>query len=415
MGFGRDVAMMVGVQFASAALSLLLAIAAARLLGPSGKGVFAFLVSAGALGGVLLAVGIGPASSAWLVRDDLDRWLAFELSSGWTAVVFAVSTCGILIVPAPFGFMTVWWLVPIAIATMMWSYFQGWVGQGLGRNKSLAANTLVSLGLQVIGYAFLFWSHRFRVVPVALVWLVSQNVGSAIGWFLTLRGRSVRRRKAFDFRAFGMFGLRAAGVQWLNALNSRADILILSLLSTAASVGYYSMAVTAVQMMTFVPAALGQVLAKPFGTSEADRSFRLVSRALRVGILGSVLTGLVLALSAPILVPLLMGVAYSPVVLMVWIMVPGMVLYSSSATTLSFFWHASRKSSAPAIVTGVSLIIDLTLLVYLGPKYAGLGAAVASSCALSVAGIVNLTLVSRHSEQDIWRLFWPSRHSIGDE
>ena len=125
----------------------------------------------------------------------------------------------------------------------------------------------------------------------------------------------------------------------------------------------------------------------------------------------SLLGALALAVIAPFLIRILFGSPFSPSVVGVWLLLPGVVTLSVARVLSSYLLGRNRlKVDFFASLAGLAATVALDLVLI--PRYGFAGAAVASSIAYTATLIVNMTWVVRHSELSVKALLVPSRADV---
>jgi O-antigen/teichoic acid export membrane protein len=117
-----------------------------------------------------------------------------------------------------------------------------------------------------------------------------------------------------------------------------------------------------------------------------------------MGIWGSWLAGSIVgaavALTAPFLVPWLLGDEFSSAVPMIWIMLPGVVLFGALQTIGPYFNNNLKRPAAYTVSVVVMVATDVILLLILAGRYGGIGASIASAAAYALGtGFAILAIV----------------------
>lgn len=412
----------VGVSLLSQVLSIVLnlvsAVVLARWLGPSGKGVFSILLSTTALLAVAYGVGSVPAMSTWVSRKLVGLDTAFVVSLAIAVCAAVLSYLTITLVPhlTPEGITP--WSVCAMVGTIVLSQLQMAAAQGRGAVTSIAINSVLSLLVQLVLIAAISRAVSSGPREAVYAWLVSQNFGTAVAWINARSGEGRPRiSRIVDGRGMLRFGWAAMPAQILTATNARLDIIILGVIAASAVAGYYSLATTGSQLLLLVPAAAAQAFASEFG--EGVSSEGLVQMLRMVFVVTLVLAALMGVFAGPV-IHLILGAEYDPVIPMLWIMIPGMVLYSLVPLATSYFWHASTSAKEPNVIVGVSVVIDVALLAILVPRFGAQGAALAASIAYFVSGLSCVGMLCRTLDcgfrevlvpraadlRYLWRIMW---------
>lgn len=398
-------------QVGSAILNFASAVVLARWLGPAGKGSFSLVLTAGLIAAIVFGFGMNPGLSAWSARRLISPRAGLVVSVASTLVASVLTILIVGIEPTQLAAVGPTKLAPIVCAVAVFGQLQMAVAQGRGRMGAIAANGLLSLGLQVALYiGFASRVQGPRAISAALwCYIVAQGVGDVVGWLLITWKSDESWRVASNLGGLMAFGIAAAPVQILNVMNFRLDILILGGLAGVRETGLYSMAATGAQALMMVPTAVGLALSTDFGRCAPDVAGELAGRGIRLAAQATVAVAVLGCALAPALVELLLGPQYSATIAMFWVMVPGMVLFSLCGVTVSYYWNARVIAWVPNTIVAIALTVDIMLLLLVGKRYGGLGAAWASSVAYACAGVVNIVLFSRLSDQSLAVLLMPRR------
>lgn len=189
-----------------------------------------------------------------------------------------------------------------------------------------------------------------------------------------------------------------AGISLVGVVYDRVDILMISLLSNARNVALYSVPSGLVRLSWVLPSVIGSaffpLLSRRLETNRADAEY-LFFLVVRAFLFVSLPISLLLAISAPWLLPFLYGPAYAhsvPVLqIMAWTSVLGFENY--------VLWYgvlAARKERPVLYIQLTGLVANVAINAFAIPVYGARGAAVAlvASDFLVVAGMT--VLIHRH-------------------
>lgn len=193
-------------------------------------------------------------------------------------------------------------------------------------------------------------------------------------------------------RPLGIYGLKQVGSAAPTLANARLDQLVLSQTVRSADLGLYSAAVTVTSVAVPAVSAIGSVvfpkIASRSGGGKVHNS-RIEKRSIALaGIVSIVVVG-ILALGAPILIPLVFGSSFSGAVLLTWILAPGGVFLACGQVASDVLrGHDRALVVARAQIAGA--LITVVGLVLLVPHFGVIGAAVTSSIAYGFALVLML-------------------------
>jgi O-antigen/teichoic acid export membrane protein len=407
----RDIGGTTGALVAAQVIMGIAGVLAARELGPSGRGVVSAVLSWPVLLGWLSLLGLNTAASVRIARGQ-HAAVATTLGSAaaHSVVVGGIVAVGaIAIIPAGLKHLgeNADGLVMLALATIptiVLADILMSVNMALGR---LAVANLC----RVVAPVVTFCGTLMLIVTHAL------TPGRVVG--VTIAGGIV----ALAFAAFGLpwqritlsasqygpdlkFGAKAHVAGLLGLANARLDLLIMSVFLASSQVGYYSVA-NNLMMPVMAFASAGTVLLTPrvarMGRRERrdqvdDAQFAAIREDARAYLIVAAGGGLILALLAPLVVPLLFGSAFQPVVVLAWVLIPGYVartyagLTSAGALGICRPWVGNVTEAAGLVVTAALLPILL-------PRYDALGAAITSTAAYCTSAVVAMYAIRRLGHQ----------------
>ncbi len=369
------------VETAIFALSLLTGPVVSRALGEEGRGSLAAVLVPTQLAGWVLLLGV-PYGSSMLVRRA-DRHAL--LDGSWRiALLIATPIC------------VVGWVVAPGLLADHPALTVGWFRAGLvGAVLSIPTMTAVQLSLMNHGASWRYALARgvhlvgYSVAVVAVAVMSDLTLGRALGcWIGAYLLSRVGLVVAFGAwpRGWGSTALvfdqlRIGRVQALITVATtslgRIDQVFMAVISTSAELGAYAIAATAVQVS--LPLAKGladAVMPDAFeGTDGA-----LFERAISVAFGSSLLVGGLTAAAAPWLLPRVFGAEFSSSVRLLWLLVPGQILFNTAWVVSARHLGGGRPGvAAKAIVAAAALNVVLIVpaLRLLGPEGA---AALTSAC-----------------------------------
>lgn len=160
------------------------------------------------------------------------------------------------------------------------------------------------------------------------------------------------------------------------------DILVLSWFQQDRIVGYYKGALAIAEMLWLVPIAvqfaLLQRVSNLWKEGDLEQIQRQAERVTRYTVLFSILVSVGVASLAYDFVPLYLGKSFTPAVVPLLILLPGVVAFAIVRPTIAI--NQARRSLRPLIIsTGTCAIINLVLNLLLIPDHGMIGAAVATS------------------------------------
>jgi O-antigen/teichoic acid export membrane protein len=378
---------------------LLTGLLTSRLLGPSGRGVYALVtvisgVSVAFLGGMGTTVGYHISNLRRPVPEVVANAAALALVAG--TGVLGLSLVAYWLVGLAGG-TPPWWLVVVGAAqpgllvgtALTWAF----LGADDHRNYNYAIIAPSFCTLVLLTVALVAFPHSTRAALVA--WVLAQY--AVIGW-LWWRGRD-----AWTPAPMHTVGLASMGAlvgfsfvsglaNVVSMLNYRIDFLLTDVFLGTAQSGVYSVAVLLVEGLFFISQAVGVAIWASVGAASREEAAALVARSIRYSLALMTLAGVVLFAVAGIAVPLLFGSDYAGAVAPFRWFVPGVVAWGMANLLAAFYTNQLGRPRVPLAIAALSLVISVAVCVALIPLVGLSGGAIATTASYTVAIAVELWL-----------------------
>ena len=409
MVFFRNVAGTFITEVFIVVLNLVLGVLTARMLGPHRRGVLALVMtlpltlvyladlgiskatiyligrrkrSEAALAAnsavVALAVGVVVSLALWLARDLILSTLLRGLPARYLGVILL--------------------LIPLLLLYTYWMAILR-ARQRFGLYNSLRLLTPVAL-LGCMTPALLIFRGGIGWAVVAYV--IGLALAATVG--ILAVARLVRFKPAFDWpltRESLTYGLKSYLQNLVGHLTYRLDIYLVALFLSPRDVAFYSIATSVAELSWYIPNSVGVVLFPKLSKEPEERVHTLTAEVCRHAFLITLLATVLFVSVGTVGIPLLYGADYSPAVVPLIALGPGVVAMSLyKVLTRNFSSRNRQQVSILIAAAGLSLNVLLDLL--LVPHLAATGAALASSCAYSVMGGTLLLAFKRESQLS-WR------------
>jgi O-antigen/teichoic acid export membrane protein len=371
----------------------------ARLLGPDARGLLAVLQTDAVVATQVLAVGVHYSVLYYGSRRPRLRPALLGLTLVQTAVIGVVAV-GIVLA---FGrqiahtqggsFDSALWLlaaslVPLAyleygLLHLVQARFNFWLPNVMSLVGRIAVLVTTVVLVAVLGFGIkgaVIALLVFELVQIVVYLPVAARGG--IGFSMRLA------------RASLSYGSRVQVGALFNLTAGRFDVLLLSFFKPHATVAYYAIGQIVAELVLLTPRALGTVLLP--AVAAGRRSEGMSDAALRVNGTLSLLSVIGVAAFGPALILFGYGAAYSPAIVPCLILLPG-IWFSSAGNLVSFVLSGRGRpglSSWIAAFQGVATVgLDLLLI----PPFGVVGAAVASSVAYTLYGVLSMWIIARQS------------------
>ncbi len=377
------------------------AVITARSLGASGRGTLAFVTVVALLVARLASFGIGGATVYFAARRPAERARILGTSAGFVLVSGAAAiglvAAVLVLVPGarPAGLTTelIWLMVPGTVLVCLVEWGLSYL---LGARLLLAQLIGMGLGpwLYAVALAVAAAFGDLDVERAAAAWVVSGLAWVALIAVLAISATGIARPNMALLVESVRFGIRAWAGGLARSVNTRIDQLLMAYLTTQAALGIYAVAVNVSEALQYLPGAIAMAFTPAVAAvAHAERAERTL-RTFRGALLITLATIPPAMVVGAVLVPVAFGEEFRASIVPFLILAPGAIGFLVMRVFSSALLGAGLpgRSSVPpvvALVTGVAL--DLALI----PPYEATGAAIASTAAFSVAGLVGVVLYHR--------------------
>ncbi|HEU5103055.1 MAG TPA: polysaccharide biosynthesis C-terminal domain-containing protein [Roseiflexaceae bacterium] len=423
--FGALLVLTIVTNALLAGLGLLSSLLAARLLGPTGRGELAAIQTWPTLLAVLALLGTADALVYFSAREpkQADRWLS-------TAICIALLAC------LPFaliGYMLMPWLLgaqnqEVVQAARVFLWFlpiQAVIGMLphplRGRNDLVAWNLIRPLPNLVWVGLLLFDLARHAANPI----LLTQQYLIALALLCVPIGAVVIRRLRGSFQVSKAhvyplikFGMPSVLTTVPSMLNLRLDQMIMAGMLGSQILGLYVIGVAWSNSVVPLLSAVAATLLPRVAGAPAEIQVPLLAQSVRLGLLFAMLSAPLMALAAPVAIPMLFGRAFAPAVpaAMVLCLAAGMTAFNQ---VLASGANSLGRPHFSLIAESAGLVATLGLLGLLLPRLQLIGAALASLGSYTVVSVVLIHCIKRQTGLSLPELLKPKladfRHSRNGE
>ena len=382
-------ATVLGAQLGRIGLGLILEMLYARLLGPAGRGQLSLCSMIIGVGVLVGGVGGEIPIMLWSANPDKQSadWLPSVLVNGCVGALVASVLWAILFWrwhPSFLRGITDPMAVLVLISIPLSIVFVYGLATLTG-NERFSARSYIILANQVVvlsvfvALTLLFVSSAEMAMVASVIGLLAailligasswgQNPGSWKHWTLS------RMWPAISLGMRGQLGNLAT------FLNYRLDVFVVNYFLSPAQVGIYAVGVLASEALWQIPDAAALALIPRIARMPDRGSAEFTCFVTRQVSIWVCITGLILAVAAPKLIPLVFGAQFIGSVPVVWLILPGTAalavgkVMSADLTGRGMPEYSSMFAFASLVLTAV---LDLILI----PRWGIQGAAIASSAA----------------------------------
>ncbi|MFC7205398.1 flippase [Haloferax namakaokahaiae] len=369
-----------------------------RVLGPTGYGNYAFLLSTFSLLMILVSSGVTEGTQKFVAeeRDDIDRWqsgvvgfylkLAVVLAVVGSATLALLTASGVLQQVLEREFEVYFYLLAVLVITVQLRSFVRRALLGLGlepySESLIVVEKLILVGIG-LGLAFI----GFGVAG----FLVAQAIGSAVVFVvgvavlsrrLSLRAMVRKPMVALPYRELLSFnGLNIVLVLLMTSL-FHVDIMMLRLLVSGEQTGFYKAALELAEYIWLIPTAFQTLMlhstSKMWSRGEHERVSALAGKVTRyVFLITSLLVIGVFAL-ADRFIPIYYGTEFAVVYQPLSYLLLGAFGFAL-AIPLSGINTATGRLRPLIGATALAAVGNIVLNSLLIPRYGMIGAAIATS------------------------------------
>ncbi|MGH2906349.1 MAG: lipopolysaccharide biosynthesis protein [Solirubrobacterales bacterium] len=351
-------------------LSLITGVISSRLLGPSGRGEVAAIITLGQTIGWAISFGCFQAVVTRNARDpehaqaNTGTWIVIALPMGVVGIVVGELLVGPLFRAQSDTAVTLARLWVLLVPLMPIS--EALSGAIVAAHDFAAANALKLLQqiITVVAYVLLWLIGEFTVETVLLTQLV------VITTYLLLLILRTRRRVGFARPRMALarsglsYGLRAQASNIGGQLNARLDLLIMPAFLAATQVGLYAVAVSVASLIVSFAGSLAMIVL-PVSATGGARSAKQFAQMFHATVIAGLVFALPVALLAPVLLELVYSAPFRAAGGALRLLVPGAVLLAMANIVVSGLLGQHRPATAGAsqlpglVVTVVGLLLFL--------------------------------------------------------
>jgi len=394
------------------AFSMITQIVISRVLGPMGKGIYAFLVQIPTVLVPLSSLGLNYANTYYIARDSENAKKAVGNSAslalflgGLMSIAVGISYLflkeGYMAAVTPTHLALIMVSIPFALLNLYW-FSVLWGSDRIGKYNIALMIQYIVLALGVSLTALL---GQLNVTSALGMWMAGNILTT--GFMLPDMIRIVGW-KLFSFdlaylkKTLG-YGLKSYAANVMMVINYRLDVFIITGFLSMAQVGIYTTAVTLAEMVGYVGNAVNTALIPKLASGKDKMTFEMTPRVTRLTIFLTLIAALGMAILAYPLILLFFGRAFLESLQPLMLLLPG-VIALGGATVLSGDLMARGKPIYTSISTAISVALTLLLDFTLIPIWGIAGAALASSLVyVSLFGL-NFYFYQRESGESLLKV-----------
>ena len=371
----------------------------ARNGGPALVGLYALLHVLPGLVGTITSSGLPVAAPYFLAGPDRDdprlrsTLIAMAVAGGAAGALLWIASAP-LIGPLVFRQLSVAivMLAGVAVLSRLIVITAKACSQGSDDLSGSNAIIFTEQFMFLPAYASL-WASGLRGAAVVVgALLLADAITASLAWGRLLRRRFLQKptRPSFELaRRIAAFGLRGQVGGVMSLLNLRLDFVLLSVMTGPAVLGVYAVASKFAELVRILGMALQYVFYPMFAK---DRRVRAAEKARGLMLKAVLLSSTLLAplwVAAGFVIPLFYGRAFDSAVTPTRIILMGLALDAVAGVITAFLYGVGRPGlNSLAIAGGLAATVVLDLLLI--PRYAAIGAAIASAVAYTSTALALL-------------------------
>lgn len=404
------------IQIAGFVLPLLTVPYLARVLRPTGWGAVVFAQSFAAWLSLVLEYGFNLSATRMIARRRDDHEYVASVVAGvqgakWLLMVPVLALSGLAWYAVPAFRAQPEYLLWAVVNAAVYGLSPFWYFQGVEQMKKPA---LIEVAARIVATAGIFalvtrpedgWVVLFLQASTGVLW-----VGLTTWWmYRQVRFARPTVRASWEMlrSAAGLFVFRAA-----SGVYTFANSFILGMLASRGAVAYYAGADKVVRAAISLLGPVSQALyprVSHLAASDHDRAGWLIRISLLVVGGAATVFGACIAVTAPMIIRLLLGPEYEaavPVLRLLAVLLPIIAV----GTVLGIQWALPMGLDRPfsALVIGAGAL-NILLATILAPRFGPMGMAI-SVVAAESSVVIGLLFLIRSKGRDVWRPFFARNH-----
>ncbi len=405
-------------QGVSLGFNFLLNIVLARRLGPAGKGLFSVYILTPSLLSMMLSLSMDEshvyfASKGYRVRDIAIISFFYTIISGILLVLtFKTFPALYAAIFKNIEMSTLFYAILITPLFLLFRYLRS-IFLGMGYIKTY--NFLDSMRIAAL---LVFVSSFILTKPD--VGLAEKGVNFhilfalVITTILLIPHLKYGTRKSHILNLFGKelkYGLKAYLGITMSFFNRRLDVFILNYFRSPWEVGIYSISTALAELLWKLPNSIAIPLFPKVAREEKKDSTLFTVFITRITFFMLIVLAVLMFLIGRPIITLLFGNRFSASFTPLLWLLPGIVFLGTGRVISSYF-HGINRPEYGSFFTIVSVIFTIAFDFILIPSLGAKGAAIASSIAYTVAGILAVALFSKEASVSFFLMFMPPVRDI---
>ncbi|WP_028580733.1 oligosaccharide flippase family protein [Desulfogranum japonicum] len=333
------------------------------------------------LGGILFFISLAWVHQDWLVKDNVDRILAYKWHIAFATTLFLAKNVNLSILSA------------------------------LNRVRSVNVFALLESSVPLVLFVMLWWGFRLDALLAAVYsWLVTVVLITVLTTVRIGHGFRVSFQLDLQKQLLGYGGRGYFDTLFMKLL-LRIDYIFVSALISSEALGYYAMATAAAELLMIVPNSLSVPLFSFLWKSGGKSKDASVATVLRILFAGMMLLAILYGFCGKYFILFVFGKEFAPAYHpFIWLL-PGMVFFSF-VNPIRFTLLGNNRPGTVSLVSGGCVLLNIFCNVVLIPYWGIVGVAMASSLSYIIGTVVLAVLYLRSTELHYYDLFFLRKEDL---
>lgn len=264
------------------------------------------------------------------------------------------------------------------------------------------------VGVQALLLVGLLATGALRKLDVKMAILIQAGANAtialmALGLLIFRHGCRITRLELSPLLRSLWYGGRYYFGKLATLLNVQMATIILSFSAIGSDqLGLFSAAVALSSQILIVPGAI-QIAIIPRAAADSKGESRMVAQSVRLCLVCCSIMTLVLFLFSKPIIMIFLSPRFLPVLVPLWILLPGVIFQSISRILPAYFAGIDRPQITSAVLV-VSVVTNLVLIRLLLPIWGLMGAAFANTAAQILGAILMGLAFQHYSRLSVWSL-----------
>jgi O-antigen/teichoic acid export membrane protein len=383
----------------------------ARILGPTGKGIYSLILL---IPGLLLTFGSFGIESANVYFVGSRKYKIEDIVSNSLILAFFLGIFLILIflVISQLNFfqdfiktnqipiLYLWLAVLIIPLSLLLGFFRN-ILWGKGDITDCNKVRILESAIFLIGIIFFLMIFQKNIFGAVLSYLLSIICACLLSVFLIRKITQIRFYLTKNLlRDSLIYGGKVYLANAMSFLNYRLDMLLIALFLTPAAVGFYSIAVGIAEKLFIISGTLAGVLFPKISSLSSGEASDFTPKVSRHTFFLMIVASLFLAILAQPLIKILFGVNFLPSVLPLLILLPGIIAFGIGGVLAADLSGRGRPEFA-FYSSFACLIVNIILNIIFIPKWGIEGAALASSISYWIDTLIIILVFLKISQKPL--------------